>query len=488
MVRGSARLRTLVHRNGCTRPIASRTSRSARGTSSVAARAAACATRARSRWRSSRSRCSSVRATSCSAGCPRSAPSATGRASATSCARSRRRGNAPGSGSTRRRHPAFALMAALSTVLFGDTDLARTLVVVGAIPLGAWGVFRLTRPLAALDVPRHSRPRSPTRSNPLPRNALAQGRLGSLDAVRARAVRAVGGVARAAGTGHDRRRLRAVRHRAPRRDRRPAVLDRDRRRLLPGGRAVRPAASRSRSQPRSRSPAARVTPGVSRWSHSPRSWVPRCCSCRGRSSWFDGDGAALGLAVRHVTGLSDVLRFSTGPAGAGWAPWGLLVAGALPAAGRERCPPRVGRARVDARRRVVRAGVAARAARRVVRRGPNPRACSSAPRSGSRSRPGSASPRSPTTCAGSSSGGGSSPPSSAAFGDAAPRRRLRGRRHRRPVARARRATGPKPSRGCTRTAAHGDFRVLWFGDADVLPGGRARCARHCVRVEPGRRR
>ncbi|MDQ1521573.1 MAG: hypothetical protein QOI55_2646, partial [Actinomycetota bacterium] len=42
------------------------------------------------------------------------------------------------------------------------------------------------------------------------------------------------------------------------------------------------------------------------------------------------DGASLGLVARQSLGLGDALRFSTGPAGAGWAPLGLLVAAALP--------------------------------------------------------------------------------------------------------------------------------------------------------------
>jgi hypothetical protein len=47
-------------------------------------------------------------------------------------------------------------------------------------------------------------------------------------------------------------------------------------------------------------------------------------------AWFDADGASLGLVVRDPLDLGAVLRFATGPAGAGLAPWGLLVAGALP--------------------------------------------------------------------------------------------------------------------------------------------------------------
>ncbi|HEX5586276.1 MAG TPA: glycosyltransferase family 2 protein, partial [Acidimicrobiia bacterium] len=40
--------------------------------------------------------------------------------------------------------------------------------------------------------------------------------------------------------------------------------------------------------------------------------------------------AALGFSFRPILDLSDVLRFHTGPAGAGWAMWGLFVAAAVP--------------------------------------------------------------------------------------------------------------------------------------------------------------
>jgi hypothetical protein len=42
------------------------------------------------------------------------------------------------------------------------------------------------------------------------------------------------------------------------------------------------------------------------------------------------DSAALGFAYRPVLSLSEVMRFETGPSGAGWAGWGLVVAAALP--------------------------------------------------------------------------------------------------------------------------------------------------------------
>ena len=63
------------------------------------------------------------------------------------------------------------------------------------------------------------------------------------------------------------------------------------------------------------------------------------------------DLAALGIAYHSRLDLSEVLRFQSGPAGAGFAPWGLLVA-ALVALLVARGPPGfVGRPRVRTRRR-----------------------------------------------------------------------------------------------------------------------------------------
>ena len=49
--------------------------------------------------------------------------------------------------------PVFAMMSALSTALLGHVSLARTVVVVGAIPLGAWGTYRLVRTLSLATLP-----------------------------------------------------------------------------------------------------------------------------------------------------------------------------------------------------------------------------------------------------------------------------------------------------------------------------------------------
>jgi hypothetical protein len=217
-------------------------------------------------------------------------------------------------------------MGLLSAVFLGDGDLARTLVVAGAIPLGAWGVFRLTRPLAPNLLPALAAAVAYA-VNPLPRNALAQGRLGSLT-LYALAPFVLSAMLRASGTGRIgdesvalppvRRALIAC-----------AVLTAVVAAFYPVGACfvvliavafalAIPLAGGMRDAGRVALTALVAFAGAALL------LVPWTFS------WFDGDGASLGLVVRHVPSLSEVLRFSTGPAGAGIAPWGLLVAGALP--------------------------------------------------------------------------------------------------------------------------------------------------------------
>ncbi|MBI2168763.1 MAG: glycosyltransferase family 2 protein [Actinobacteria bacterium] len=75
--------------------------------------------------------------------------------------------------------PALALMGFLSAALTGSAALARTVVIVTAIPLGAYGAFRLMLPLARSVGP----PLAAATAYavvPVPRNAIAEGRLGPL--------------------------------------------------------------------------------------------------------------------------------------------------------------------------------------------------------------------------------------------------------------------------------------------------------------------
>jgi GT2 family glycosyltransferase len=84
-----------------------------------------------------------------------------------------------GLGSDSSAPPAFALLAALSTVLAGSAGLARTFLVVAAMPVAAIGAYRLAAPLSR-------RPWAGLAAAlayvalPVPRDAIAAGRLGPL--------------------------------------------------------------------------------------------------------------------------------------------------------------------------------------------------------------------------------------------------------------------------------------------------------------------
>jgi GT2 family glycosyltransferase len=228
-----------------------------------------------------------------------------------------------GLGSPAAAPPAFVFMAGLATPLFGAVGLARTLVVVGAIPLGAIGVYRLTRPwtgsaaAAGIAALVYS-------VNPVPRNAIANGRLGPL-------------VLYALG---------------------PFLL----------ARVLRASSSGRRSESRSSS-RARLFLGTAvllavataffvlapLWLAAVALGVLLAGGFVGGGSlgvrmlgvsvvvtlgavvlllpWslelVGGDPASLGFAFRPALTLGDVLRFQTGPSGAGWAAWGILAAASL---------------------------------------------------------------------------------------------------------------------------------------------------------------
>ena len=84
-----------------------------------------------------------------------------------------------GLGSTAAAPPALALMVGLGTVLLGGVGLALTLVVVVAIPVGAYGALRLARHVGA-DTTGAVVAALAYGVNPVPRNAIAAGRLGPL--------------------------------------------------------------------------------------------------------------------------------------------------------------------------------------------------------------------------------------------------------------------------------------------------------------------
>ena len=75
--------------------------------------------------------------------------------------------------------PAFGLMAVINGLLLGHEGMARSLIVAGAIPLGAFGAFRLTRPFAQSALPGVAAA-VVYAANPIARNAIYNGELGPL--------------------------------------------------------------------------------------------------------------------------------------------------------------------------------------------------------------------------------------------------------------------------------------------------------------------
>ena len=75
--------------------------------------------------------------------------------------------------------PLLALVAGLRILTLGAGDLARTMLVVGAIPVGAFGVHRIGRLVAGAGWPAACAAIA-YGIVPIPRNAIATGRLGSL--------------------------------------------------------------------------------------------------------------------------------------------------------------------------------------------------------------------------------------------------------------------------------------------------------------------
>ncbi|MCU1428886.1 MAG: putative glycosyltransferase [Actinomycetia bacterium] len=222
--------------------------------------------------------------------------------------------------------PAYAFMAMLSTVLFGHVGLARTIAVEFALPLGGWGAYKLARPLARSPFPALATAVAYA-VNPLPRNAIAQGHLGSLvlyafaPLALAALVRATGAPAigeESAATAPSRRSLLVV-----------AFFTAIIAAFFPFGLFFAPLAGVAFLL------AAPLVGGVRFATRTLGAAVLAVLIAAvllipWTFSWFGTDGAALGLVARQPLGLGATLRFASGPAGAGWAPWGLLVAAALP--------------------------------------------------------------------------------------------------------------------------------------------------------------
>jgi GT2 family glycosyltransferase len=230
----------------------------------------------------------------------------------------------------------LALMGGIGTGLFGAVGLARTLLVVVAMPVGALGAYKLTRRVVKL--------RSPALAaaiaygvNPVARNAIATGRFGPL-VVFAALPFVLYRLVHLSGLARDVDEELAPPGTAPatpskRRGRllRLAVLVAVTAACYPVAPAlfVVAAASFVLSAPLARGWGAS-------WRALGLALVTGLASIVLLFPWplayahRDVDAASLGFAFRPDLDLSQLLRFQSGPAGAGWVMWGLVVGAAVP--------------------------------------------------------------------------------------------------------------------------------------------------------------
>ena len=214
---------------------------------------------------------------------------------------------------------ALALTGALGTLLLGAVGLARTLVVVLALPVGAFGAYRLGRRVIDLRGPALAAGLA-YGINPVARNALAEGRLGPLmlfallPYLLLRVVRL--------GERSDLRKGRILRL---------LVLAALLAAWYPIGLGLFVVAAGALVL------AAPIARGARM---ALRGFGIAIVAAMGAVvvlfPWplayanTGVDKAALGFAFRPDLDLSQIMRFDTGPSGAGWAMWGLVVAAAMP--------------------------------------------------------------------------------------------------------------------------------------------------------------
>jgi GT2 family glycosyltransferase len=223
-----------------------------------------------------------------------------------------------GLGSQSAQPPALLAIGGLGTVFLGAIGLARTLFVVLAVPLGAVGMYRLSRRLITLQGPAFAAAIA-YGVNPVARNSIAQGRLGPLVLFALLPFLLVRLVHLAQG---DERKGRVLRL---------AVLAALLAAFYPLGLGIFIAVG------------ALVLLAV------PITWGARvalrafgisvAASLLALVLLFPwplayasgtGDAGALGFSFRPDLSLSQVMRFDTGPATASWIMWGLVFAAAVP--------------------------------------------------------------------------------------------------------------------------------------------------------------
>lgn len=228
-----------------------------------------------------------------------------------------------GMGSESPASPALALMSGLGTVLFGAVGFARTILVVGAFPIGAFGAYRVGRELELAYGPAMV-VALVYGISPVPRNAVAGGQLGPLVlfALAPFVVRLVVRIASRTKGANDTRIARTILGLAvvsavacawyP-----PALL------VAPVVALVLLVAAPLVGGFRAGARAlvgALVAAGLGLVLLVPWPFV---------LAHADGDLAAFGLRPRPPLSLGSVLRFQTGPSGAGVASFGLFAVGAL---------------------------------------------------------------------------------------------------------------------------------------------------------------
>ncbi len=225
-------------------------------------------------------------------------------------------------GAARPASPVFALMAGASALLFDHPGLAQSLVIGGALPLGAFGAYRLLRPFASSSWPGVAAAAAYA-ANPVARNAIWQGELGPL-VLFALAPFVLGAFVRATGDEPPRQhRLHVVC---------TVVL------LVTVAASVWP-------------PALLFAPAVAiaiclalPFAGGARTAARALAGALGASvaaavvlapwsfSLLGADAATFGAQPRVSLSFGSVLAFHAGRAGAGIAPWGIVVAAVVPLA------------------------------------------------------------------------------------------------------------------------------------------------------------
>jgi GT2 family glycosyltransferase len=280
-----------------------------------------------------------------------------------------------GLGSMSAAPPLLALMGSLGTLLFGSVGLARTVVVVAALPVGAFGTYRFTRRIVGLRGPAFAAALA-YGVNPVARNAIATGRFGPLVLFMLLPF-ALGRIVRLSGLDRDVAIEatpdvpQAVPARSP--DGSPeddvlaTVPTNDALATVPTNDAPR-GDTASAGAPRQRGRFLRlvfvVTLAAACYPVAPALFTVAAAAflvaaliARGIGPALRAvgvavaaavgaavllfpwplayvsshlDAASLGFAFRPDLSLGEVLRFDSGPSGAGWAMWGLVIAAVAP--------------------------------------------------------------------------------------------------------------------------------------------------------------